>query len=263
MSASALQVRQLRAVIAWEWRKAMAGRRWVVPFLLASLPVLPLIVRALFAPVTGADEALERIFAAVFGTYLLRLAVFFSAVAVFVQLYRREVQNRTLHFYLLAPLRRELVIVGKYLTGVGLTGAFFVFGATASYLLLWLPGGHFRDHFLDGPGLEHLTRYLGLLVAGIAILGAVFLLVGTLFRNPIVPVLLIFGFESAAALLPPPLQDLSPTYILTSLAPVALRTPTPSPAGWTALAGPLLLVPVLLAVAAWRMRRADLDYGSD
>jgi hypothetical protein len=155
------------------------------------------------------------------------------------------------------------VILGKYVAGLALTGSVFLAGTTASYLLLWLPGGRLTDHLLGGPGIAHLARYLVLVAAEIAVLGALFLLVGTLFRNPIIPVLAVFGVESSAALLPEPLRALSTTWVLTSLLPVGIRDAAASPASWTTLAAPLLTIPVLLGLAVWRLRRAEADYASD
>ena len=48
------------------------------------------------------------IFATVFQFFYLRLAIFFGCVGVFMNLFRGELIDKSLHFYLLAPIRREV-----------------------------------------------------------------------------------------------------------------------------------------------------------
>src|SRR4029077_18457371 len=54
------------------------------------------------------------VFATIFQVYFLRLAVFFGCVGIFTNLFRGEMLDKSLHFYLLAPMRREILMVGKY-----------------------------------------------------------------------------------------------------------------------------------------------------
>ena len=48
------------------------------------------------------------VFATIFRFYFLRLAVFFGCVAIFTNLVRGEMLDKSLHFYLLTPVRREI-----------------------------------------------------------------------------------------------------------------------------------------------------------
>ena len=50
-------------------------------------------------------------FASVFQFFFLRLAVFFGCLGIFMNLFRGEVLDRSLHFYFLAPIRREFLVV--------------------------------------------------------------------------------------------------------------------------------------------------------
>ena len=58
------------------------------------------------------------IFATIFRFYFLRLAVFFGCVGIFTNLFRGEMLDKSLHFYLLTPVRREILLAGKYLAGL-------------------------------------------------------------------------------------------------------------------------------------------------
>src|SRR5712672_687243 len=53
------------------------------------------------------------IFATSFQTYFLRLAVFFGCAGIFLNLFRGEMLDKSLHFYLLTPMRREVLLAGK------------------------------------------------------------------------------------------------------------------------------------------------------
>src|SRR4051794_24983173 len=65
-------------------------------------------------------------FAGVFQFFFLRLAVFFGCLGIFMNLFRGEVLDRSLHFYFLAPIRRDVLMLGKFLAGVLATGVIFV-----------------------------------------------------------------------------------------------------------------------------------------
>ena len=60
----------------------------------------------------------RTIFAGIFQYFYLRLAIFFGCLGIFMNLFRAEMSNRTLHFWLLAPARREVLLAGKYAAGL-------------------------------------------------------------------------------------------------------------------------------------------------
>src|SRR5262249_36789572 len=70
----------------------------------------------------------SAIFATVFQFFYLRLAIFFGCVGIFTNLFRGEMLDKSLHFYLLAPMRREILLVGKYLAGLLAAAVIFTTG---------------------------------------------------------------------------------------------------------------------------------------
>ena len=60
----------------------------------------------------------RAIFAGIFQFFYLRLAIFFGCLGMFMYLFRGEMANRTLHYWLLAPARREVLLAGKYAAGL-------------------------------------------------------------------------------------------------------------------------------------------------
>jgi len=86
------------------------------------------------------------IFATVFQFYFLRLAIFFGCVGIFMNLFRGELLDKSLHFYLLAPIRREVLLVGKYLAGLLATVVIFT---VSTALQLWTMSLHFDGRALN------------------------------------------------------------------------------------------------------------------
>src|SRR4030095_16584221 len=140
----------------------------------------------------------------------------------FLRLVRGEVAERTLHYSFLAPLRREALLVGKFLAGVLTAVLVFGTGVVASVLLMYGHFGEGRTFLAHGPALAHLR--LDLLVVLLACLGygAVFLAFSLLCKNPVVPAVMLAFWEGANGVLPAWLKHLSVTFYLKPLFPVEL-----------------------------------------
>jgi ABC-type transport system involved in multi-copper enzyme maturation permease subunit len=217
------------------------------------------------------------IFAFVFQSFYLRLAVFFGCVGVFMNLFRGEMLDKSLHFYMLAPVRREVLTVGKYLAGLIATVTIFT---TSTFLQMLAMSWHFDgqefSQYLAGPGWGHAAAYLGVTALACLGYGSVFLAAGLLFRNPIIPAAAVLLWEGANLFLPAVLKKISIIFYLQSLSPVVappdqnmpppLRLlinsaePTPAP---IAILGLLVVTGVVLALAARQARRLEINYGTD
>jgi ABC-type transport system involved in multi-copper enzyme maturation permease subunit len=226
-------------------------------------------------PQTLADNLL--VFATIFRFYFLRLAVFFGCVGIFTNLFRGEMLDKSLHFYLLTPVRREILLAGKYLAGLLATVVIF----TASAALQWTAMLWQFDHatvadYFAGPAAAHLLPYLGVTALACAAYGSVFLCAGILFRNPIVPAAVVLLWESANLFLPATLQKLGVIYYLQSLCPLAVAPDSSMPVPLTLLisATPSASAPVALVVlilftlavfvfSAFRSRQIEINYSTD
>ena len=141
-SSWALWVRQTLAILRLEIQKNFLSRRALLLYPLAALPVALMTMLALFPP--DADEMenfgmLGQVYAAVYGGLILRTLVFFGCAWVFMNLFRGEVVDRSLHYYFLAPVRREVLVVGKYLSGLIATIVLFSIATAGSMLILFSP----------------------------------------------------------------------------------------------------------------------------
>ena len=159
--------------------------------------------------------------------------------------------DKSLHFYLLTPIRREILLAGKYLAGLLATVVIF----TASAALQWTAMLWQFDHdtvvtYFAGPAAAHLLPYLGVTALACAAYGSLFLCAGLLFRNPIVPAAVVLLWESANLFLPATLQKLGVIYYLQSLCPLAAEPDSSMPVPLTLLisATPSASVPAALAI---------------
>lgn len=265
--------RQVLAIMRLEIKKNFFSRRALLLYPVVGLPLFLLTMLALFPPDTDEMQnfsMLGQVYAAVYGGLILRTLVFFGCAWIFMNLFRGEVVDRSLHYYFLSPVRREVLVVGKYLSG--LVAAIVLFGITTVGSLLILHFGLFpvesRTYFFGGPGAAHLFAYLGVTVLACIGYGAVFLIVGLFFRNPIVPGLLLYGWEWLNFLLPPGLKKISVIHYLQSLVPVpmsegpfaVLAEPTPA---WIAVPSLFIFTAVVLYLAGRHIRRMEISYAGD
>jgi ABC-type transport system involved in multi-copper enzyme maturation permease subunit len=268
-----LWLRQIRAIFRLEIEKNFLGRRSILLYLLALLPILPLALLAPFTP-PGREwqdfAQYSMIFAAFYGGLILRTVVFFGCAWIFMNLFRGEIVDRSLHFYFLSPVRREVLVVGKYFSGLVTSIVLFTGTTVISMLLLYFP--HFYAEsgrfFFDGPGLGQLLTYAGITILACIGYGAFFLVVGLFFRNPIIPALVLYGWEWLNFLLPPLLKKISVIHYLQSLTPVPMSegpfavVAEPTPA-WIAVPSLVIVTILVLIAASYRIRHMEIRYGSD
>lgn len=268
-----LWLRQVRAIFRLEIEKNFFGRRSIMLYLLALLPIAPL---ALLAPFTPPDREWQdfsrynMIFAIYYGGLILRTVVFFGCAWIFMNLFRGDIIDRSLHFYFLSPVRREVLVVGKYFSGLVTSIILFTSMTVICMLLLYVP--HFPSEsgrfFLDGPGMTQLATYAGITILACIGYGAFFLVVGLFFRNPIIPAIVLYGWEWLNFLLPPLLKKVSVIHYLNSLAPVpvsegpfaVVAEPTPA---WIAIPSLIAVTALVLFIAGQRIRHMEIRYGSE
>jgi ABC-type transport system involved in multi-copper enzyme maturation permease subunit len=265
--------RQFAAVARLELRKSFLGRRALGLYLLALAAPVVLLLRALVP--RGIDNPGDlgeatQLMAVLYQGFILRIVLFLGCVAIFGGLIRREVLDRSLHFYFLTPMRRELLVVAKYLTALVVSLALFGASTLASFILVYLPhDSRLRSAFLfQGPGLAHLGSYLLVTALACAGYGAAFLALGFFFRSPAIPALALLGWEAIHFLLPPVLKQLSVIHYLQALCPVPLSEgpfglPSDAPSTWAAIGGLLALSAVLVLLSTLRIRRMEVLYLED
>lgn len=264
----ALWRRQALGVLRIELRRILRSKRTLPVYLLAMVPAtILLLVRMNLSPEELANLGhAQEIFANIFQGLILLTVIFFGSLLVFMNLFRGEVIDRSLHYYLLSPLRREVLVVGKYLAGMVVGAVVFASCAAAAYLVLFSRFGGFE--LWSASSLRILATYIGIAALGTLGYGALFLVLGLVFRNPVFPGLVLYAWEWANFLLPPALKKISVVHYLKSLCPVAVSegpfAMIAEPARpFGSIVGLALFTSALLVLAGWLIRRVEVTYGED
>lgn len=268
-----LWLRQIGAIFRMELEKNFLSRRSVLIYLLALLPLFPLSLLALVTPPGNEWRDFNQysvIYSIIYNGLILRTLVFFGSAWIFMNLFRGEMVDRSLHYYFLSAVRREVLVVGKFISGLTTSVILFTTTTVVAMLLLYFP--HFYSqslrYFTEGRGLGQLLTYAGITILACLGYGAFFLVVGLFVRNPIIPALLLYGWEWLNFLLPPLLKKVSVIHYLNSLVPVpvsegpfaVVAEPTPA---WIAIPSMLVVTILVLILAAYRIRHMEIRYGSD
>jgi len=246
------------------------NREWLVHF------ENGLVTRIDSDPIADFDRD-RTVFAAVFHHFYLRLAIFFGCLGIFMNLFRGEMLDKTLHYWFLVPARREVLLMGKYLAGLIAAVVIFTGGAMLCYaVVLWPQHASELDAFWRDHGLSHAFWYAASAALACVGYGSVFLAAGLLLRNPIIPAIVILAWEGVNPVLPTLLQKLSVLHYVQSLAPVPLpldpgapllirllMAPAEPPSVAVAVLGLFALTALVLWVASRSVRRLEIDYGTD
>jgi hypothetical protein len=218
------------------------------------------------------------VFAGVFQFFYLRLAIFFGCLGVFMNLFRGEILDKSLHFYFLAPIRRDVLMAGKFLAGLLATCIIFVSSELLQIIVFtsqFSPTA--RDLYLyQNHGLEQAAAYLGVTALACLGYGAFFLAAGILFRNPILPAASILVWEAVNPFLPALLKKFSVIYYLKSLCPVDIPTPPGTPpilsllvsnpdpvSAPVAILGIIGVSLLVLYISSLQVRRMEVNYTTE
>jgi ABC-type transport system involved in multi-copper enzyme maturation permease subunit len=274
-----LWIVQTMAVLRLELRKSFFSKRGFWIYLLALAPVV------LFTGHSVEVMARHRvcdfgqdtnIFATVFQIFFIRLGVFFGCVGIFMNLFRGEVLDKSLHYYFLAPIRREVLLAGKFLAGLLATTVIFTTSTMLQFIGMYLHHGSnvVSSYLVTGNGISHLIAYLGVTILACIGYGSVFLAAGVMFRNPLIPAGVILVWESINSFLPAVLQKFSVIYYLKSLCPIQIDphagsffsllsiNADPMPA-YIAVPGLILVAAAVLVIASIQVRKMEINYATE
>ncbi len=270
-----LWIAQTLAILRIEIKKTLWMRRGIWIYLLSLAPVALIAIHAIDSPL-GKHCNLNQdteILAGIFQVFYLRFAIFFGCLGLFSWLFRGEIVEKTLHYYFLAPVRREVLVAGKFLAGIVSSVLIFGLSIFLSFALMY---GHFgpagRAYVFAGPGLGQLAAYLSVTALACLGYGSIFLALSLVFKNPILPGVVVLLWEMFHAVLPPLLQKLSVAFYLKQLCPVtvppegmlALFTVIAEPvSAYIAVPGLLCLCAAILMFAFWKIRTFEISYLAD
>jgi ABC-type transport system involved in multi-copper enzyme maturation permease subunit len=265
---------QAKRIVALETRRNLFSWRAAWIYFLAFVPVVIISLHAVIDRPYGSQMSEDTdILAGIIHFYYLRLAIFFGCLGIFSRLIRGEMVERSLHYYLLAPVRREILLLAKFvagsLTAILLFGSAVLLDFAVMYSRFGSAGSDFVFH---GVGLGQLEAYLGITVLACLGYGSVFLLLSMLFRNPTPAAMLVMGWEALNPILPKLLQKISVASYLRHLMPVTvpgegifalLAVSTEPVRPWMATIGVLIVTTVIVAISCYRMRELEIRYTTE
>jgi ABC-type transport system involved in multi-copper enzyme maturation permease subunit len=266
-SGRAAVMRSFWGLMRLEWRRQLMTPRVLWPLLLAALPVAltaTIVWAALRFNAAQEFDGFKEMYANLYHGLIVRVVMFFGALAFFLNLVRGEVEERTFHYLLLTPVRRPAIVVAKYLAAVGSGWLLFGGATAASFVIANIPTG--MGHLGTAQGFSELASYVGMTMLGVLGYGAAFLMLGSVLRSPGYLVALLFAWEWFEFLLPPLLKQLSVVHYIKVLTPfpipegpfALLADPVPA---WQAILQMLVYAAVGVGIAAFATSRTDLDYG--
>jgi ABC-type transport system involved in multi-copper enzyme maturation permease subunit len=254
-------------------RNLLTRRAWWIYFL-AFVPAVLIFIHLIAEshPAFSLSDD-TQVLGGIVQLYYVRLAIFFGCLGIFSRLIRGEMLERSLHYYLLAPVRREVILLSKFFAGAATAVILFGAAIVADFALMYAGyGAAGLDFALHGPGLAQLEAYLLIVTLGSLGYGAIFLLLSLMFRNPIPGALVLFGWEAINPVMPSLLQKFSVASYLRHLMPVsvpaegifALLTVNTEPvSAWIAVLGLLVLIVVVLAYSCYRIRTLEIRYSTE
>jgi hypothetical protein len=262
-----------------ELRKNFITKRGIWVYLLALAPAALVWLHSLVTlqrPMQVGHDMVKdtEVLAVLFQVFFLRPALFFGCVGIFTYLFRGEVVERSLHYHFLAPVRREVLVGSKFVAGL-LTAVFFFGGSmllTFVGMYAHFSGQDVEEFVFNGAGLNHLISYLSVTALACLGWGSVFLWMGIRYRNPVVPSVLLLGWESANLFLPYWLRKISVLHYLQSMIPVSGNfegagvifgsaidiVPT-----WICIPAILAITAGMLALSVRQLKRTEISYSSD
>ena len=157
------------------------------------------------------------IFGLMIWVFYLRFTIPVLGVFYGTSLMADEIEDKTITYLFVRPIRRGAVLLGKYLAYLACTVFVVLPSVVLVYLLVVPMQGTLGGSFID------LLKDLALLALGLAVYGAVFAFVGAKFKRPLlIGLVFIFGWEQAAMLFPGYMKKFTVAYYLQGLVPHAM-----------------------------------------
>jgi len=159
--------------------------------------------------VNGGRVGSADLFDTILWLLFLRFAVPVLGVWYGTSLIADEVEEKTITYLFVRPIRRGAVLLGKYFAYLACTSIVVVAAAALIYAA-----------FMARSSLSEsdLARYLGVMALGLAAYGAVFAFMGASLKRPLVIGLVFaFGWEQVALLVPGYLRRFTLAYHLESV----------------------------------------------
>lgn len=266
----ALHWRQFKEIFKISLKKSFFSKQTLLIFVLALAPIFITLIAALEESSLKDINAGRQGFGYIYAVLISGAVIFLGSAAYFISAFRGEILERSMHYYMLAPVRRDLIVYGKYCACLLTAMLIFSISTVVSYLMLYLATGTARlaADIGNGIAVTQLASYLLMSVLASIGYGSLFMAIGLAFRNPLLPILILAGLEFIYPLLPTGLKFLSIRYYVISRMPVVLTDgpfaiiSSPMPV-WASILGVVTIAGVALCVSIRILRRLEVKYLED
>jgi len=242
----------------WSRRSVFLGILLGGPVFLAAAVRLIVEMSARGFRINGATASGSAVFGLIMWLLYIRFIIPILGVFFGTSLIADEVDDKTITYLFTRPVPRRAVLLGKYFAYVACTVLLVLPSVILVFFLIVPMGGS-----TIASAFPSLVTDLGMLALGLIAYGAVFALVGTRLKRPlIVGLVFAFGWEPAVMLFPGYLKRLTVAYYLQAL--VNHEMPQDSAASVLltlfhevpSVAMSLLGMAVIVAVSLWFAGRA-------
>lgn len=242
----------------WSRRSVFLGLVLGGPVLLAAAVRVLVYLNASGFKVNGASVAGASVFGLMIWLLYIRFIIPILGVFFGTALIADEVDDKTITYLFTRPIPRSAVLLGKYLAYLVATVLLVLPSVIIVFFLIVPMGGS-----TVAEAFPSLVRDLGMLAIGLAAYGAVFALVGTRIKRPlIVGLVFAFGWEPGVLLFPGYLKRFTVAYYLQGL--VTHEMPQDSAVSLLmqvfhevpTVLGSLTSLAVIVALALWMAGRA-------
>jgi ABC-type transport system involved in multi-copper enzyme maturation permease subunit len=213
----------VRRVFELSLGEMLWSRRTIFMAIVMAVPIiLALVARIVdasgIAPfrVNGVRVGAAATFGMLIWVFFLRFIIPVLGVFYGTAMIADEVEDKTITYLFTRPVRRSVVLIGKYLAYLACTTLVVLPAVMIVYFLI-VPISQVPSSF------RWLVTDLALLAAGLAVYGALFALVGTVLKRPLlVGLVFAFGWEQVAMVVPGYLRRFTVAYYLQALVPHAM-----------------------------------------
>lgn len=198
----------------WSRRSVFLGLLLGGPVLLAlALRTVDALYMSGWRQINGVQVSGPVVFGMMIWLLYIRFIVPVLGVFYGTSLIADEVDDKTITYLFTRPIPRSAVLLGKYLAYLVCTTLLVLPSVMIVYFLIVpIGGGHI------GATFPSLLRDFGMLATGLMAYGAVFALVGTRLKRPlIVGLVFAFGWEPAVLLFPGYLKRVTVAYYMQAL----------------------------------------------
>ncbi len=197
----------------WSRRSVLLGLLLGGPVVLATVLRIVATMYISGFKINGANTAGATIFGMMIWLLYIRFIVPVLGVFYGTALIADEVEDKTITYLFTRPIPRSAVLLGKYLAYLACTVLLVLPSVVLVFFLIVPTGGS-----SIGEAFPALVADLGMMTIGLASYGAVFALVGTRLKRPLVVGLVFaFGWEPAVLLFPGYLKRFTVAYYLQAL----------------------------------------------